>query len=523
MEGSEETGWKIQRNALPYLELGKGYRLVKTELCGICSTDLDRRFLPFALPQVIGHEVLVSDPSTKKKYVLEINDTVEARGEEKDPFCRVGIPTHSPTRMVLGIDRLPGGFGPYILAPVGTLIETGTLKDKEAVLLEPFAASLHGVEVALNRKGKELPRKIAVLGPRRLGSLLIAALDLYRKRNHLNYEIVSILRHEDLKDLSFAVGADKVFYFPNLGKEEAGIEKKFDPNGNAIDRSESGSNQSEEALTGKSFDTSGKDRIGKELNRSEEGSKPIEWSDCKNAFDLVFDTTGSPSGLETAMFLTSKEIHRKTTNGQTSLGISHLTEMVVDEISISYLRPDLSDLIWGIQETSPIWIYQSSQVELTEEEQIWIDQLKAKGNHRFFVGSIEEAEAFLQGPEFQGTLPHFDFAIAGSSSELDPILRPKAGEERSLVRPRGSILISQNGKKDPNPFLAWILTGGILSSSRCGDFHRTRELLESEPGFLETVSDALISGEYDSQSIPEAYLAARKSENIKVIVRHRAS
>ncbi|TGK07032.1 zinc-binding alcohol dehydrogenase [Leptospira semungkisensis] len=504
MEGSEESGWKIQRNALPYLELGKGYRLVKTELCGICSTDLDRRFLPFALPQVIGHEVLVSDPLTHKKYVLEINDTVAARGEETDPFCNIGIPTHSPTRMVLGIDRLPGGFGPYILAPVGTLVETGSLKDKEAVLLEPFAASLHGVEVSLDRRGRDLPQKIAVLGARRLGSLVIAALDLYRKRKNLSYEIVSILRHEDLKELSLSVGADKVFYFSNLGKEETEIEKTIGADTKMFDRSE-------EALLGKVFD------------RSKIEPKAIKWADCKDAFDLVFDTTGSVSGLETAMYLTAKEIHRKTTNGQASLGISHLTEMVVDEISITYLRSDLSDLIWGIQETSPTWIYISSQTELTKEEQIWIDQLKTQNKYKFFVGSIQEADEFLHSTEFDGALPHFDFAIIGSSSELDPILRPKTGIERSLVRPRGSVLISQGAKKDPNPFAFWILSGGILSSSRCGDFHRTRELLESEPGFLHTVSEALISGEYDSQSIPEAYLAARKSENIKVIVRHGAS
>lgn len=484
MKGSEESGWQILRNSSPYLELGKGYRLLKTELCGICSTDLDRRFLPFPLPQIIGHEVVASDYLTGEKYVLEINDTVISRGEEADLFCQVGIPTHSPTRMVLGIDRLPGGFGPYILAPKGNLIETKQLEDMEAVLLEPFAASLHGVEVSLRRAGSDL-KKIAVLGPRRLGSLVIAALDLYRRRNNLNYEIVSFIRHQNLAELSLRMGADQVLYFSNLGEAEVKEGLLFEKN------------------------------VGTPTT--------VSWSDYKHSFDLVFDTTGSISGLETSIHLTQKEIHRKTTNGQASLGITHLTELVVDEISITNLRSGFLDLVWGIENSLPAWVFVSSALSLNKEEKELLDNLEKKDKIKVFIGSIEEGTEFLGTKGFQGNLPRFDFAIVESSSELDSVIRPDAKEEKSLVRPRGFILVPKSAERESNLFLDWIASGGILSTSRCGDFVRTRELLLSEPGFLKSVSQNLISKEFDSRSIPEAYTDARKPENIKVVVRHKAS
>ncbi len=484
MKGSEESGWQILRNSSLYLELGKGYRLLKTELCGICSTDLDRRFLPFSLPQIIGHEVVASDYFSGEKYVLEINDTVVSRGEEADPFCQVGIPTHSPTRMVLGIDRLPGGFGPYILAPKGNLVETKQLADMEAVLLEPFAASLHGVEVSLRRVGADL-KKIAVLGPRRLGSLVIAALDLYRKRNKLNYEIVSFIRHQNLAELSLSMGADQALYFSTLGEGKVEEGLLFEKN------------------------------IGTPTSAS--------WLDYKYSFDLVFDTTGSTSGLETSIHLTRKEIHRKTTNGQSSLGIAHLTELVVDELTIADLKPGFLDLVWGIEVSSPVWVFVSSSVSLNKEEKELLDDLDKENKIRMFIGSVEEGKKFLGSQEFQGALPRFDFAIVDSPSELDLVIRPDKKEEKSLVRPRGFILISASAGAKSNLFLDWIAAGGILSTSRCGDFVRTRELLLSEPGFLKSVSENLISKEFDSRSIPEAYTDARKPENIKVVVRHKAS
>ena len=72
LEGSGPAGWVVLRNDVEHLRLGPGYRLLRTERCGVCSTDLARRFLPFPLPQIIGHELIALDPEGQR-YVVEIN------------------------------------------------------------------------------------------------------------------------------------------------------------------------------------------------------------------------------------------------------------------------------------------------------------------------------------------------------------------------------------------------------------------------------------------------------------------
>ncbi|NBU98773.1 MAG: threonine dehydrogenase, partial [Spirochaetia bacterium] len=221
-EGDELKGWDISRNGEKYLKLSKGYKLLKTKACGVCSTDIDRRFLPFPLPQIIGHELIAEDPLTKKLYAVEINDTLQARGAEQlDSFCSTGLPTHSPSRMVLGIDRLPGGFGPYILAPKNAMVEIKGIDENTGVLIEPFSAALQAVTSSPPKENST----VAVLGPRRLGSLIIGALSIYRKSSGINFKIVSIARHDHLLQLSLNLGADEVI---DLRKNTDDLNNKFD-------------------------------------------------------------------------------------------------------------------------------------------------------------------------------------------------------------------------------------------------------------------------------------------------------
>ena len=79
--GDKNSGWEIKRNGSDYLKLGSGYELLKTKLCGVCSTDIARRFLPFPLPQITGHELVAETLDGKQHYVVEINDTPAARGD----------------------------------------------------------------------------------------------------------------------------------------------------------------------------------------------------------------------------------------------------------------------------------------------------------------------------------------------------------------------------------------------------------------------------------------------------------
>jgi hypothetical protein len=89
-EGDEKSGWTIFRNGQKQMELGEGYTAVKSLYCGVCSTDLARRFLPYPLPQIIGHEVVgIKD---NKPVVIEINASPLARHiETKDPFSLYGL------------------------------------------------------------------------------------------------------------------------------------------------------------------------------------------------------------------------------------------------------------------------------------------------------------------------------------------------------------------------------------------------------------------------------------------------
>src|SRR3954467_6551124 len=120
LRGSAEDGWEIARDGAPHLRLGRGYRALRVSHCGICATDLARCRLPFPLPQVTGHEVVALDDAGAP-VVIGINASHAARAlcaRGWCTYCIGGLPTHCPERRVLGIHDLPGGFGPWVLAPV---------------------------------------------------------------------------------------------------------------------------------------------------------------------------------------------------------------------------------------------------------------------------------------------------------------------------------------------------------------------------------------------------------------------
>ncbi len=445
-EGDELMGWDITRNGENYLKLSKGYRLLKTKACGVCSTDIDRRFLPFPLPQIIGHELIAEDPSTKKLYAVEINDTLQARGSEQlDSFCNTGLSTHSPSRMVLGIDRLPGGFGPYILAPKNAMVEILGIDANTAVLTEPFSAALQAVISSPPQENST----VAVLGPRRLGSLIIGALSIYRKSSGINFKIVSLARHDHLLKLSINLGADEAI---DLRKNSLDLNKKY---------------------------------------------------------DIVYDTTANPLGFEDALKYSKKEVHLKSTNGQTVCGIKKMTELVVDEISIlPFNEPNLNFC----------WEGENRQNEIIYVSPSLIDKIKLDEKFKVFSTSdVIELYGILQSDIFKDRLPRFDLAIVSNTQEIDFVLRPDPNSEESLLRPRGAILLK--GEDSTNPFLNFIFTGGNLRSSRCGDFHLALDMLDKNPGLAKNLSKNMISHEFMSDNLEAAFLKAKESDSIKVIVK----
>src|SRR5262249_4937359 len=162
-------------------------------------TDLARRHLPFPLPQVTGHEVVAIDEHGAP-VVVEINASHAARGIDAGcAHCARGLATHCPDRLVLGIHDLPGGFGPCVLAPIHAVLPvSASIAARGAVFVEPFAAALHAVRIVTRRPR----RRIAVLGPRRLGMLVVAAAAAWRRRTGGSYEIVALARRPHLRDLA---------------------------------------------------------------------------------------------------------------------------------------------------------------------------------------------------------------------------------------------------------------------------------------------------------------------------------
>lgn len=319
-DGDPETGWRVTRDRVASLALGTGYRAFRVVGCGVCSTDLARHFLPFPLPQVTGHEVLALDDGGRR-VALEINASHAARGVDAPcPFCRGGLATHCPDRLVLGIHDLPGGFGPHVLAPVGAAVDVpDAIPDESAVLIEPLAAALHAVHTVAPRDGD----RIAVLGPRRLGMLVVAALAAARATGGANFEIVALARREAMVALAREFGAD----------------------GGAV------------------VDGDG-DSLG------------------EDAYDVVIDTTGNPDAFALALRLARREVHVKSTHGRPVLGVAHLTELVVDELALAPVPsgpeglPSLGRrpvVAWGAPTPPPAWLAGTADVRVTPFDALLAD------------------------------------------------------------------------------------------------------------------------------------------------------
>ncbi|MBL8748101.1 MAG: alcohol dehydrogenase catalytic domain-containing protein [Planctomycetes bacterium] len=448
----DERGWTVERDGTAALELGPGYRLLRTRQCGVCSTDLARHHLPFPLPQVTGHEVIARDESGRR-YVVEINASHHARGVAECAFCRAGLHTHCPDRLTLGIHGLPGGFGPWLLAPVAACLEVpDVVPDAAAVLVEPFAAALHAVDSIVPRAGD----RIAVLGPRRLGMLVVAALAgvrAERRRAGTDFTVVAFVRDPSLRELATAFGADEVQVL---------------------------------------------------------GAGAAPEASC----DVVIDTTGNPEGLPTAVRIARREVHLKSTHGQVSCGLANLTALVVDELSIARFpdRPPAPGasaweqlalggrprVAWLAASPPPAWLASTAEVR---------------------AGRDAAALAASFDRETTG-LPRATVAVAGNATEVDAAIRPRAGDERSLVRPRGTVLVTPDADVAGSDLLrAVVVRGLVLSSSRCGDFRRALGLLAADAD-LRRIGERLVTHRFAAADLARAFAVAGSRACIKAVVEH---
>jgi len=448
--GSTADGWEIRRNGAVQLRLGAGYELVRVSHCGVCSTDLARRHLPFPLPQITGHEVVALDDAGAP-VVVEINASHAGRALDRSAwcnFCRNDLETHCPDRLVLGIHDLPGGFSPWLLAPTRNVHRVPDRIDSlTATLVEPFAAALHAVRVIAPRDGD----RVAVLGPRRLGSLMIAALAAWRMRSGRRYEILAIARRAEMRALALALGADEVMNAATVAAEH-------------------------------------------------------------DLADVVVDTTGNPNGLALAVQLARREAHVKSTTGQPTLGLTHLTELVVDEITLASYRDE------GVPENGLASPAPTVAALLGDVPSSIARTLSGRGLR---VVRGDSAADFTMLEEAAPALGGADLAVVASLAAIDHAIRPQAGVERGLVRARGTICVVDVGQPRDRLLAALLDKRLRISTSRCGDFGAALDLLADPATQLGgRLGEKMVTDVFPAARLADALDAAARPSSIKVLVAH---
>ncbi len=457
-EGNDQEGWYIIREGSRYLDLPGGYRLLRSLRCGICATDLARIHLAFPLPQIIGHEIIAEDIDGRI-VAVEINASHASIGSPAAltcPMCAAGLATHCPERMVLGIDRLPGGYGPWILAPAGNIVEVPhDISDTVAVLIEPFAAAAHALgSLSLHIKDA---RRVAVLGLGRLGLLVIVALAVVKKDQGASFTIEAIGRRPERFSIAEACGAEHIWHY--------------------------------------------------------DVSRTCTPTFLKQRFDIVIEATGSPQGLETALQLASGEVHVKSTTGRASIGLSHITELVVDEVSLG--RFDQEKIKPAITTTGST--HRALVVGTTNADQ-YGTTLQHAGYDVLCVPSIEE----LGKDRWRDRLLNegqAEIVVIDRHDAIDSVIRPWPGIHRGAVRPQGMIAMVHT------PGTTTLLTEAILkrhitlSTSRCGDFRSAFPLL-AKAYHIGIPLERIITDVFSAHDIPRAFARARMAESIKVVIEH---
>ncbi len=455
-EGDPTTGWRILREGQEHLTLPAGYRLLRSTRCGVCSTDLARHHLPYPLPQITGHEVIAEDESGRT-VAAEINASHHATGSPlaRDcPFCRQGLPTHCPERLTLGIDRLPGGFAPWILVPERNVVDLPSdLAAHVSVLIEPFAAAVHATErVELGGAAR-----VAVLGAGRLGLLILAALRGRRETTRGDFSIEAIDRQQERLRIATSLGADNVWADADVLK--------------------------------------------------------LGGANDPPPFDIVFESTGSPAGLELALGLASREVHLKSTTGLASMGLNHATEMVVDEIS---LEPSVD----GNRSAAALPADPEGRAllvgaRLPAETQ---QRIESAGYSTLLVRKPDDL-AHISEDVRSGKVEPFPLGLVESIESVDRLLRPWHDREQGVIRPTGKILLEDVGQERTGLLLPMLERGIRISTSRCGDFRRTLPIMQT---LIEKGLDlgAIVTENLRAGELPRAFERARSPGNIKVVVTH---
>lgn len=165
------------RNDLPLPQLEAGEALIRLNLAGLCSTDLEmvKGYYPFT--GIPGHEfvgVVEHAPGNSEWEGKRVVGTISVWCGHCQP-CRNGRTGHCENRRTLGIYNYNGVFAEFTKLPIYNLVEVhGAVPDSMAVFTEPLAAAAQILEqVQINSSDI-----VCVVGAGRLGILIAQVLKL---------------------------------------------------------------------------------------------------------------------------------------------------------------------------------------------------------------------------------------------------------------------------------------------------------------------------------------------------------
>lgn len=164
------------RDDLPIPQPAENEALVRVQMAGICSTDLEmvRGYYPFT--GILGHEFVgevIDAPNPALKGVRVTGEINAFCGE--CGTCLRGNTTHCENRTTLGIHGRQGCFAEYLTLPVENLQPVPrNLSDEAAVFTEPLAAALE-IQQQVQIRPED---KVLIVGAGRLGQLIAQTLAL---------------------------------------------------------------------------------------------------------------------------------------------------------------------------------------------------------------------------------------------------------------------------------------------------------------------------------------------------------
>jgi hypothetical protein len=184
--------------------------------------------------------------------------------------------------------------------------------------------------------------------------------------------------------------------------------------------------------------------------------------------------------------------------------------MVVDEISLrAWRREDLDRLSSPAPRTAVV-VGEGARGSVETE-------LRARGIEVFGDG---DPGALVERLDGAAALPlgGADLAVVTSREAIDAVVRPRAGRERGLVRPRGSICIRDVGQQR-DPLLDVVLGRGLrLTTSRCGDLRAAVEILADPTMRLgHILGERMVTDVVAALDLEDAFVRAAGADSVKVV------